>query len=152
VSAIEEIGRVFRVRRHRLEALEGTEHRGRPFPAVPNEIVDAKGRVRASKEQRRVILAEFERSGVSATQFAKLTGLKYSTLAGWLQRYRRTQPQGRARRVRLLEAVVEPAQNPVAQRATSVILRWPGGMEAELAEVKQIPMAAALIRALAQPC
>jgi lambda repressor-like predicted transcriptional regulator len=52
--------------------------------------VDTKGRVRASKEQRRVILAEFERSGVSAARFAKQTGLKYSTLAGWLQRYRRS--------------------------------------------------------------
>jgi hypothetical protein len=38
--------------------------------------VDAKGRVRASKEQRRVILAEFERRGLSAARFAKLTGLK----------------------------------------------------------------------------
>ena len=68
--------------------------------------VDSKGRVRASKEQRRLILAEFERSGVSGAQFAKRTGLKYSTLAGWLQRYRRTKPPGRARAVRLLEAVV----------------------------------------------
>jgi transposase len=69
--------------------------------------VDSRGRVRASKEQRRLILAEFERSGVSATRFAKRTGLKYSTLAGWLQRYRRTKPPGRAQPMRLLEAVVE---------------------------------------------
>ena len=36
--------------------------------------------------QRQTILAEFECSGVSAVQFAQRTGLKYSTLAGWLQR------------------------------------------------------------------
>ena len=66
-----------------------------PSPPIQNVPVtmDSKGRVRASKEQRRVILAEFERSGVSAAQFAKRTGLKYSTLAGWLQRYRRAKPR-----------------------------------------------------------
>src|SRR5262245_48237277 len=84
---------------------------GDSSPLIPNlpVTVDSKGRVRASKEQRQLILAEFERSGVSAVRFAKLTGLKYSTLAGWLQRYRRTKPQARARQVRLLEAVVEQA-------------------------------------------
>ena len=50
--------------------------------------LDTNGRVRTSKEQRRVILAEFERSGVSVTQFPQRAGLKYSTLAAWLQRYR----------------------------------------------------------------
>ena len=44
--------------------------------------LDTQGRVRMSKEQRRVILEEFERSGESAAGFAKRTGLKYSTLAG----------------------------------------------------------------------
>ncbi len=56
--------------------------------------VDTKGRVRTSKEQRRVLLAEFERSGVSATQFAQRTGLKYSTFAAWVHRYRRTKGPG----------------------------------------------------------
>jgi len=42
---------------------------------------DTRGRLRASKEQRRVILAEFERSGLSAVAFAQRTGLKYSTFA-----------------------------------------------------------------------
>ena len=32
------------------------------------------------------ILAEFERSGMSAAQFARTTGLKYSTFAVWVQR------------------------------------------------------------------
>jgi len=42
---------------------------------------DTRGRLRASKEQRRVILAEFERSGLSVVAFAQRTGLKYSTFA-----------------------------------------------------------------------
>jgi len=125
-----------------------------PLPPIQNVpvTVDTKGRVRASKEQRRVILAEFERSGVSAARFAKLTGLKYSTLAGWLQRYRRTQPQRRARRVRLLEAVMEPAPSAGSQEALSVVLRLVGGAQIGITDRKQIPLAAALIRALAQPC
>ncbi len=36
-------------------------------------------------------------------------GLKYLTLTGWLQLYRRTKPQGRAQQMRLQEAVAEPA-------------------------------------------
>jgi transposase-like protein len=114
--------------------------------------VDSKGRVRVSKEQRQLILAEFERSGVSAVQFAKRIGLKYSTLAGWLQRYRRKKPPGKARPVRLLEAVVEPAPAGGPVPASSVILRLPDGTQAELSDVKQIPVVAALLRALAQPC
>ena len=120
-------------------------------PAIPTVPVtmDSKGRVRTSKEQRRVILAEFERSGVSATQFAKVTGLKYSTLAGWLQRCRRGK-KALAQPVRLLEAMVEQAQ-PAASSATvsALVLRWEGGTRMEINDAKQIPMAAALIRALA---
>lgn len=57
--------------------------------------VDTKGRVRTSKEQRRLILDEFERSEVSAAKFARRSGLKYSTLAGWRQRWiRRTCAKG----------------------------------------------------------
>jgi len=123
-----------------------------PSPPMENVpvTVDSKGRVRASKEQRRLILAEFERSGVSAARFAKLTGLKYSTLAGWLQRYRRTKPPGRARQVRLLEAVVEQAhgggQPPLAT------LQFPGGARMEIHNVQQAALAADLLRALARPC
>jgi hypothetical protein len=47
-----------------------------PIQNVP-ATVDSKGRVRTSKEQRRIILGEFERSGLSAAQFARQTGLKY---------------------------------------------------------------------------
>ena len=122
-----------------------------PIQNVP-VTVDSRGRVRASKEQRRLILAEFERSGVSGAQFAKRTGLKYSTLAGWLQRYRRSKPQGRAQPMRLLEAVVEQARSTAGKEQAVLTLQLPGGVQVGLADVKQIPMAAALVRALAQPC
>lgn len=57
--------------------------------------LDTQGRVRTSREQRRVILAEFERGGLSAAEFARRTGLKYSTFALWVQRYRRTKRPAR---------------------------------------------------------
>jgi hypothetical protein len=112
--------------------------------------LDSKGRVRVAKEQRRLVLGEFERSGISAARFAKLTGIKYSTFAGWLQRQRRTKPKGQARTVRLLEAVVEQAQGGGGH--LPLTLELPGGSQVEITDAKQLPLVAALVRALAQPC
>ena len=108
--------------------------------------LDTKGRVRTSKEQRGVILAEFERSGLSAAQFAKRTGLKYSTFALWVQRHRRiTQPSG-DRPVQLLEAVV------AAPTSTALPVQLPGGARLEIRAASQIPLAVALVRALEKSC
>lgn len=109
--------------------------------------LDTKSRVRATKEQRRVILAEYERSGLSAARFAQLAGLKYSTFAGWLQRYRRAKPKGLAKPVRLLEAVVAPPEP-----STLLVLHLPGGARVEISDEQQAELAAALVRSLAQPC
>jgi transposase-like protein len=108
---------------------------------------DTKGRVRTSKEQRRVILAEFARSGLSAAQFARRTGLKYSTFAVWVQRYRHSKRPGRKAPLRLLEAVVTPS--PVSP---AVLLHLPGGARVELREASQVSLVVALVRALEKPC
>ena len=50
---------------------------------------DALGRVRTPPERREQLLDEFERSGISGVKFAELTGLKYQTLATWLQQRKR---------------------------------------------------------------
>jgi hypothetical protein len=109
--------------------------------------------MRTSVERRESLLAEFEKSGLSGKKFAELAGIKYQTLATWLQKRRK---QGNAvkagRTVKWLEAVVEQAQNPAAPAASSVLLRLPGGTQLELEDLKQIPMAAALVRELARPC
>jgi transposase-like protein len=107
--------------------------------------VDTKGRVRTSREQRRLILDEFERSGVSAVEFARRSGLKYSTLAGWRHRYRRSKRSVPVRPVRLLEAVLPAASRPVPA-ALPVLL--PGGARLELTCAAQLPLAAALLREL----
>ena len=114
--------------------------------------VDTKGRVRTSKEQRCHIMAEFERGGVSAAEFAKLSGIKYSTFAGWLQRHRRAKPKGQSPIMHLLEAVVERPQGGAASSASSVMVRLAGGTQIEITDAKQIPLAAALVRALASSC
>ena len=120
-----------------------------PIQTVP-VTVDRKGRLRTSKEQRQLILAEFERSGVSATEFAQRTGLKYSTLAGWLQRYRRTKRKRRSSPVRLLEAVVEPrAPATDGNGPLALVLELPGGARLELSNARQAALAAELLRALA---
>jgi transposase-like protein len=110
--------------------------------------VDTRGRVRTSREQRRLILAEFERSGVSAVEFARRAGLKYSTLAGWRHRHRRSHRPGHLRPVRLLEAVLPTAPVPLLT-ALPVIL--PGGARLEIACAAQLPLAAALLRELEKP-
>jgi len=127
-----------------------------PVPTAPIQnvpvTVDSKGRVRVSKAQREIILREFERNGVSATQFAQRTGLKYSTLAGWLQRYRRTKTRRGARSVRLLEAVVEAAQPSGGKNPVALVLELPGGARVEIGGIQQAVLAAELLRALAKPC
>lgn len=108
--------------------------------------VDTKGRVRVVKEQRTLILQEFARSGESAAAFARRTGLKYSTLAGWLLRYGRPKGAKRAQPLRFLEAVIE---NPAGG---ALALQLPGGIRMEVADEKQAVLAALLVRTLSQPC
>ena len=78
-----------------------------------------------SKAQRRDLLAALARSGESLPRFARRTGLKYSTLANWVQHSRRAKDSGRPPRLRLLEAVVESA--PVAADGSPLVLQLPGG-------------------------
>ena len=124
-------------------------------PAAEELIkTDTLGRKRTSALRRESLLIEFDKSGLSAKQFADLTGIKYQTLATWLQKRRRSQVSIKTTEtVKWLEAVVEQAQ-PTARVASSpvIVLRWDRGARTEINDAKQIPMAAALIRALAQPC
>jgi transposase-like protein len=129
-------------------------HRSDGSPAVTPAVIpklpvtlDTRGRVRTSKEQRRVLLAEFARSGLSAAQFARQTGLKYSTFALWVQRYRRTKRSRRKPLVQLLEAVVTPAPP-----RSVLLVQLPGGAQVELREANQISLVVALVRALEQSC
>ena len=106
---------------------------------------DSKGRLRVTKEQRKAVLARFEQSGMSAAKFAAAAGIKYSTFAGWLQRYRRAQPKAALRRLRLVEAVVDPGQQTSAK---GLLVHLPGQVRIELSSPAQVPLVRELIRAL----
>lgn len=113
-------------------------------PQLPVAL-DTRGRVRVTKEQRQVILAELARSGASLPKFAQRTGLKYSTLAAWVARARRAK-RSNPPPVRLLEAVATPP-TPLALQ-----VQLPGGARLEIHAASQVPLAAALVHALAKPC
>ena len=121
---------------------------GAVLPKLPVRA-DTKGRLWVSKAQRRDILAALVRSGESLPQFARRTGLKYSTLARWVQSSRPKQ-SGRRPRLRLLEAVVE--SSPVAATGTLLVLQLPCGVRVEVADEKQVALAAVLVQELSKLC
>jgi hypothetical protein len=118
---------------------------------------DALGRMRTPAARREQLLDEFERSGASGVQFAKLTGLKYQTLATWVQQRKRRRavstkrktPKAPAAKVRWLEATVGKVTDHCS--GSSLPVQLPGGARVEISCSKQIPLAAALLRALVKP-
>jgi hypothetical protein len=121
---------------------------------------DKLGSVKTPAARREQLLDEFERSGLSGVKFAEVAGIKYQTLATWLKK-RRRQRGGVAsakisvktpEQLRWLEAVVEQAQNPGGQGQPVLVLALPGGARVEIGDLKQVALAAALVRALQKPC
>lgn len=114
---------------------------------------DVRGRVRTPSEQREAVVGEFERSGLPGTQFAKLVGMKYSTLMAWVERKRRLR-SSRAKRLNkpvFAEAVMaSPGKQVVTDGA--LVLRLPGGATIEIEDRGQLSLAADLIKALHQSC
>lgn len=120
---------------------------------------DVLGRVKTPLARREQLLEEFERSGLSGQKFAELVGVKYPTFATWAQKRRRAVGAypvkalaARTDPVKWLEAVVEAAQPAGGKNPLPLVLEWPGGAKAEIGDVKQVALAAELLRALAKPC
>jgi transposase-like protein len=109
---------------------------------------DSKGRLRVSKEQRKAVLAKFEQSGMSAAKFAAAAGIKYSTFAGWVQRYRRGKSRAASKGVRFIEAVVRPNSSKEPASKAGLIVHLPGAVRMELSSMADVPLAAALVEAL----
>ena len=111
---------------------------------------DVRGRVRTPVEQREATVAEFERSGLPGTQFAKLVGMKYSTLMAWIERKRRLR-SSRAKRLNkpmFAEAVMGSPGKQVVTDGT-LVLRLPGGATIEIKDRGQMSLVADLLKALA---
>jgi len=117
---------------------------------------DARGRVLVSRERRESLLEEYDRSGMSGIKFAQYVGIKYSTLAYWLQSRRR-----RRQKEKLLikggaetepgksnggwiEAVVE---NGSAPRVSAGALRiyFAGGAYCQISSAGEAALAAELL-------
>ena len=114
---------------------------------------DVLGRVRTPPERREALLDEFEKSGMSGAQFATFVGVKYQTLANWVQRRRRAAaPQANgaeAAAPRWVEAVLEGEAGLRAGGALRVHL--PGGAHLEIVDRRQALLAAEVLRALSGP-
>src|SRR5436190_15901437 len=89
---------------------------------------DSRSRVRTSRERREALLAEYDRSGLSGAQFARLTGIKYQTFIGWLHARRRAAGTaaavGKRKPVKWVEAVVSPR---AAGTRAPLRVQLPGG-------------------------
>jgi AraC-like DNA-binding protein len=116
------------------------------------------------------MLDEFEKSGMSGAQFARLTGLNYSSFQNWVQRRRHTRgAQFEARKqenattagraaVRLFEAVM--ADGEIAQAAPTeglsprgvagLLIELPGASRMHVETPVQLRMAAELLALIAQ--
>ena len=118
---------------------------------------DTRGRVKTPAARREQLLDEFEHSGLSGQKFAQLLGIKYPTFATWTQQRRRQRgatnvPVQLANSVKWLEAVVGQAQPCGGSGPPVLLLHLPGGVRLEIGDVKQVEVAAALLRALQTPC
>jgi hypothetical protein len=117
---------------------------------------DAQGRVLVSRERRESLLEEYDRSGMSAVKFAQYVGIKYSTLAYWLQSRRRHRE-----REKLLvksgadaepgksnggwiEAVVENASGPRVP-AGALRINFAGGAYCQISSAGEAALAAELL-------
>jgi hypothetical protein len=127
----------------------------------PGQILsqDAQGRVLVSRERRESLLEEYDLSGMSGIKFAQYVGIKYSTLAYWLQSRRRhrqkekslikaganTEP-GRSNGG-WIEAVVENASGPGVS-AGALRIYFAGGAYCQISSAGEVALAAELLRGL----
>ena len=117
---------------------------------------DTQGRVLVSRERRELLLEQYDRSGMSGVKFAEYVGIKYSTLAYWLQSRRRK----REREKSLLnagagtgpsqsnggwiEAVVENGARPRVQEG-ALRIYFAGGAYCQISSAAEAALVAELL-------
>ena len=117
---------------------------------------DAQGRVLVSRERRESLLEEYDRSGMSGVKFAQYVGIKYSTLAYWLQSRRRHRQRekllmkagadtesGKSNGA-WIEAVVENASAPRVP-AGALRIYFAGGAYCQISSAAEAALAAELL-------
>jgi len=113
---------------------------------------DVLGRVKTPAARREQLLDEFEKSGASGQQFAELVGVKYQTFATWMQQRKRRRAASKRKaprstaRMRWLEATVGMVADH--KGSSTLPVQLPCGAHLEISCSQQVPLAAALLRAL----
>ena len=112
---------------------------------------DARGRVQSTADSRAAAVAEYQRSGLSATAFAKMAGIAPNTFWNWLHAQGLTQKRPRAlagacKPVRFIQVTPQPVSSTMALQ-----VRLPGGVVIEVADTAQAVLTARLIEALNLP-
>ena len=106
---------------------------------------DEAGRVQTPVARQVELVREFERSGLSGPRFAELAGVKYQTFATWRRRHGAQGPAREQCKPVFLE--VTTARTEVATTALEIALL--GGARVSLYDAQQVPLIAALLKALA---
>jgi transposase-like protein len=113
---------------------------------------DRRGRLRYTPEQKSAMVDAYQASGLSGPRFAALHGVKYQTLAGWLQKRRRkavAQPRGLPGPALLSFVAAELREPTESGNAMEIMLT--GGTRISVSAPGQVRLAAALIRELEKP-
>lgn len=111
-------------------------------------------------ERREGLLDEFERSGASGAQFARMAGLKYATFANWVHQRRQRRRQaggqlsvaGNGGAIPLFEALVEGGSGGLERGGGmgGLLVELPGGSRLRVESPVQVAMAAELVVLIAQ--
>ena len=112
---------------------------------------DAKGRVWTPAAKREEILREFDGSGASGVEFARMIGVKYPTFAGWLRR-RGPRPAVGRRRGRPRKEPVQFVEATIpGLPAEPLVVELPRAVRVRITASCQIPLVLELLRSL-EPC
>jgi DNA-binding transcriptional regulator YiaG len=106
-------------------------------------------RERHSARARAQLLEEYRASGLTQERFAARAGLKVGTLRAWIYKRRPPAPpaDGHFAPVRIVDVA-----RPVMMSPGTVTVRWPQGLEVEIAVKLDDTGALRLIRELVAPC
>jgi hypothetical protein len=100
---------------------------------------------RTDAAQRSQLLAQFDRSGLSAAAFARQEGIHYTTFCGWRQR----RDQAKAS-PDFVQVELTPSAAPVDLAKAEVVIE-PGVARLRLSSPVQLPLAARLLQCLNAP-
>ena len=112
---------------------------------------DQRGRLRFAPDQRAILLAAYDTSGLSGPKFAQLHGLNYQTFAGWLQRRKRGPAPKPSRSAPGAITFIEADTAAALGGSAALEVHLAGGAKLLIDNRAQISLAAALIRELTNP-